>query len=184
MRSAITIIVGLLLLLLQSTVMEFAPMHLVTPSLGLLVVLYVGMAPLKWAPGSAVVVGFGMGYLFDLVSGAPRGVHAFVFVTLALIARVLAWRLAVRGIVLKAATAFVASMIAAFLIVVVRAQISPESGYGGLRQAPLESLLTAAFGPPVLWLLARLDGRLDPALLRVGLARRRARALGQGMPHR
>ena len=37
---------------------------------------------------------------------------------------------------------------------------------------------------PVLWLLARLDGRLDPALLRVGLARRRARALGQGMPQR
>ena len=164
--------------------MEFAPVHLVTPSLGLLVVLYVGMAPLKWAPGSAVVVGFCLGYLFDLVSGAPRGVHAFVFVSIALIARVLAWRLAVRGIVLKASTSFVASMIAAFLIVVVRAQISPESGYGGLRQAPLEALLTAVFGPPVLWLLARLDGRLDPALLRVGLARRRARALGQGTPHR
>jgi rod shape-determining protein MreD len=184
MRSLVTLIVGLLLLLLQSTVMEFAPMHLITPSLGLLVVMYVGMAPLKWAPGSAVMVGFSLGYLFDLVSGAPRGVHAFVFVTVAIIARILAWRLAVRGIVLKAATSFVASMIAGFLIVVVRAQISPESGYGGLRQAPLESLLTAAFGPPVLWLLARLDGRLDPALLRVGLARRRARALGQGIPPR
>jgi rod shape-determining protein MreD len=184
MRSIATLAVGLLLLLLQSTVMEFAPVHLVTPSLGLLVVLYVGMAPLKWSPGSAVVVGFCLGYLFDLVSGAPRGVHAFVFVTVALIARVLAWRLAVRGIVLKGAISFVASMIAAFLIVVVRAQISPESGYGGLRQAPLEALLTATFGPPVLWLLARLDGRLDPALLRVGLARRRARALGQGVPQR
>jgi rod shape-determining protein MreD len=184
MRSVATLVVGLLLLLLQSTVMEFAPVHLVTPSLGLLVVLYVGMATLKWAPGAAVVVGFCMGYLFDLVSGAPRGVHAFVFVSVALIARVLAWRIAVRGIVLKAASAFMASMIAGFLIVVVRAQISPETGYGGLAQAPLEALLTAAFGPPVLWLLARLDGRLDPALLRVGLARRRARALGQGIPQR
>jgi rod shape-determining protein MreD len=184
MRSLATLAVGLLLLLLQSTVMEFAPVHLVTPSLGLLVVLYVGMAPIKWAPGAAVIVGFCLGYLFDLVSGAPRGVHAFVFATVALVARLLIWRLAVRGIVLKAATAFVASMLTAFLIVVVRAQISPESGYGGLRQAPLEALLTAAFGPPVLWLLARLDGRLDPALLRVGLARRRARALGQGIPPR
>jgi rod shape-determining protein MreD len=184
MRSVATLVVGLLLLLLQSTVMEFAPVHLVTPSLGLLVVLYVGMAPLKWAPGAAVVVGFCMGYLFDLVSGAPRGVHAFVFASVALFARLLAWRLAVRGIVLKAAISFVASMLAAFLIVVVRAQISPESGYGGLRPAPVEALLTAVFGPPVLWLLARLDGRLDPALLRVGLARRRARALGQGVPPR
>jgi rod shape-determining protein MreD len=164
--------------------MEFSPVHLVTPSLGLLVVLYVGMAPLKWSAGSAVIVGFCMGYLFDLVSGAPRGVHAFVFVTMALVARLLAWRLAVRGVVLKAATSFVASIIAAFLIVIVRAQISPESGYGGLSQAPLEALITAVAGPPVLWLLARLDGRLDPALLRVGLARRRARALNQGMPQR
>ena len=161
MRPVVTLAVGLLLLLLQSTVMEFAPVHLVTPSLGLLVVLYVGMAPLQWSPGSAVVVGFCMGYLFDLVSGAPRGVHAFVFVNVALIARMLAWRLAVRGIVLKAATSFVASVIAAVLIVVVRAQISPESGYGGLTQAPIEALLTALAGPPVLWLLARLDGRLD-----------------------
>jgi len=184
MRSLATLAVGLLLLLLQSTVMEFSPVHLVTPSLGLLVVLYVGMAPLKWSAGSAVIVGFGMGYLFDLVSGAPRGVHAFVFVTMALVARLLAWRLAVRGVVLKAATSFVASIIAAFLIVIVRAQISPESGYGGLSQAPLEALITAVAGPPVLWLLARLDGRLDPALLRVGLARRRARALNQGMPPR
>jgi len=41
----------------------------------------------------------------------------------------------------------VASLLSALLIVVVRAQVSPETGYGGLRQAPLEALLTAAFGP-------------------------------------
>ena len=58
------------------------------------------------------------------------------------------------------------------------------TGLAEHHQAPLEALLTAAFGPPVLWLLSRLDGRLDPALLRVGLARRRARALGQGIPQR
>ena len=67
MRSLATLAVGLLLLLLQSTVMEFSPVHLVTPSLGLLVVLYVGMAPLKWSAGSAVIVGFGMGYGLDWV---------------------------------------------------------------------------------------------------------------------
>jgi hypothetical protein len=63
-------------------------------------------------------------------------------------------------------------------VVVIRAVTSPEGGYGGLRQAPLEALLTGLFGPPVLWLLGRLDGRLDPARLRVGLARRRPRAIG------
>jgi rod shape-determining protein MreD len=184
MRSLATLLVGLLLLLLQSTVMEFAPVHLVTPTLGLLTVLYIGLSPLKWAPGSAALVGLSLGYLFDLVSGAPRGVHAFVFLVMALFARVLASRLAVRGVVLKAAAAFVASLLSAVLIVVVRTQVSPETGYGGLRLAPLEALLTAVVGPPVLWLLGRLDGRLDPALLRVGLSRRRARALGPGLPPR
>ena len=90
MRSLATLLVGLLLLLLQSTVMEFAPVHLVTPTLGLLTVLYIGLSPLKWAPGAAALVGLSLGYLFDLVSGAPRGVHAFVFLVMALFARVLA----------------------------------------------------------------------------------------------
>ena len=52
-----------------------------------------------------------------------------------------------------------------------RAQVAPEGGYGGLRQAPLEALLTAIVGPLVLWLFRRLDGRVDSARSRVGLAR-------------
>lgn len=182
MRAAATLGVALLLLLLQSTVLEFAPVHVVTPALGLLVVLHVGLSE-KWTPGSAALVAFCAGYLFDLVSGAPRGVHAFVFVVMSLFARAVAARLAVRGVVFKAATAFMASLVAALLVVVVRAQVSHDGGYAGLRQAPFEALLTGLFGPPVLWLLARIDGRLDPARLRVGLARRRPRTLG-GIPSR
>ncbi len=183
MRPVATLAVAFLLLLLQSMVLEFAPAPMVAPSLGLLVVLHVGLSA-KWSISSAALVGFCTGYLFDLVSGAPRGLHAFVFILMVLFARVLAARLAVRGFVLKAATSFVASLVAALLIVLVRAVVSPEGGYGGLRQASLEALLTGFFGPPVLWLLARLDGRLDPARLRVGLSRRRARPIGGGVSPR
>jgi rod shape-determining protein MreD len=182
MRSLATVLIALFLLLLQSTVLEFAPMHMVTPALGLIVVLHLGLSE-KWTAGSAALVAFSIGYLFDLVSGAPRGVHAFVFVLMSLFARAVAARLAVRGLVFKAATSFVASLLAAILVVVVRAQVSHEGGYGGLGQAPLEALLTGLFGPLVLWLLARVDGRLDPARLRVGLARRKPRTLG-GLPPR
>jgi rod shape-determining protein MreD len=182
MRSAATLLVALLLLLLQSTVLEFAPVHMVTPSLGLLVVLHMGLSE-KWTASAAAVVAFCTGYLFDLVSGSPRGVHAFVFVLMAMFARALAARLAVRGPVFKASAGFVAALVAALLVVVVRAQVSQEGGYGGLRQAPIEALLTGLFGPPVLWLLARIEGRLDPARMRVGLARRRPRSLG-GLPPR
>jgi rod shape-determining protein MreD len=183
MRSVATLFIALLLLLLQSTVLEFAPMHLVTPALGLLVVLHLGLSE-KWTSSSAALVAFSTGYLFDLVSGAPRGVHAFVFVLMSLFARAVAARLAVRGLVFKAATSFVASLLAAVLVVVLRAQVSHDGNYGGLRQAPFEALLTGFFGPVVLWLLARVDGRLDPALQRVGLARRRQTGTLGGLPPR
>jgi len=180
MRSAATLAVAFMLLLLQAMVLEFAPVHMAAPSLGLLVVLHVGFSS-KWSLSSAAIVGFCTGYLFDLVSGAPRGTHAFVFTTMALFARALSTRLAVRGLVLKSATGFVASFVAAVLIVVLRALVNPEGGYGGMRLAPFEALLTGIFAPLVLWLLERLDGRLDPARLRVGLSRRRPRPMGSGI---
>jgi len=171
-RSAATLVLGLFLLLLQSTVLEFAPAHVVTPCVGLLVALHVGLSE-KWTVSSAGLVAFSTGYLFDLVSGAPRGVHAFVFLVMCLISRAMSARLAVRGPVFKAAAAFVASLLTAVLVVLIRAQVSHEGGFAGLRQAPAEALLTGVLGPPVLWLLGRVDGRLDPERLRVGLARRR-----------
>jgi rod shape-determining protein MreD len=171
MRSAATLIVAYLLLILQSTVLELAPVHMAVPSCALLVVLHVGLSPSKWTISSAAIVAFVTGYLFDLVSGAPQGVHAFVFTLMALFARALTTRVAVNGIVLGAATSFVASLLSSFLIVLVRAQVAPEGGYGGLRSAPLEAVLTAVVGPLVLGLFRWLDRRVDTARSRVGLAR-------------
>jgi rod shape-determining protein MreD len=179
MRSAATLIVAYLLLILQSTVLELAPVRMAAPSLGLLVVMHVGLSP-KWSLSSGAVVAFATGYLLDLVSGAPQGVHALVFVLMVLFARILSTRIAVTGIVLTAATGFVASLVAAVLVVIVRAQVEPQGGYGGLRQAPFEALLTAFFAPFVLGLLRRIDGKVDAARSRVGLSRG-PRTLGDGM---
>lgn len=170
MRSLLTLVVAYLLLILQSTVLQLAPVGVAAPSLGLLVVLYVGLSP-KWTVSAASIVALCTGYLLDLVSGAPQGVHALVFILMAVAARALSTRVAVQGLVLGAATSFVASLLAAVLVVMVRAQVAPDSGYGGLRQAPLEALLTGLCGPPVLGLLRRIDGKLEAARARVGLAR-------------
>lgn len=176
MRPVATVIVAFLLLLVQSTWLELMPVHLPTPALGLLAVLHVGLSG-RWSLSTAALMAFAIGYLFDLVAGTPRGLHPFAFVVLVLLARLLAARVAVRGAVMRAATGFVASLFTSLLVIIVRAQVAPDGGYAGLRQVPLEALLTAACAPVVLFLLERLDGRLDPARLRVGLARRRARRL-------
>jgi rod shape-determining protein MreD len=178
-RSAITLFVAYLLLILQSTVLELAPVRMAAPSLGLLVVMHVGLSG-KWSISSAAIVAFATGYLLDLVSGAPQGVHAFVFVLMAVFARALSVRVAVTGIVMAAASSFVASVLAALLIVIVRAQVAPEGGYVGLRQAPFEALLTAFAGPFVLGLLRRIDGKIDTVRSRVGLSRG-PRTLGDGI---
>ena len=52
---------------------------------------------------------------------------------------------------------------------------------GGLRQAPLEALLTGFCGPIVLGILRRIDGRIDSTRSRVGLARGPRTAAGDGM---
>jgi rod shape-determining protein MreD len=169
-RSIVTLVVAYLLLILQSTVLELAPVRMAAPSLGLLVVLYVGISP-KWTISSASIVALCTGYLLDLVSGAPQGVHALVFILITVIGRGLSTRVAVQGIVLAAATSFVASLVGAVLVVMVRAQVAPEGGYGGLRQAPLEALLTGICGPVILGLLRRIDGKLETTRVRVGLAR-------------
>jgi rod shape-determining protein MreD len=179
MRSLVALAAAYLLLILQSTVLELAPVRMAAPSLGLLVVLHVGLSP-KWSISSAAIVSFVTGYLLDLVSGAPQGVHSFVFVLMVLFARVLSTRVAVAGFVLPAATSFVAALLSAFLVVLLRAQVAPEGGYGGLRQAPLEALLTGFCGPLVLGLLRRIDGRIDMGRSRVGLSRG-PRTLGDGM---
>jgi len=48
MRSIVTLVFAYLLLILQSTVLELAPVRMAAPSLGLLVVLHVGLSP-KWS---------------------------------------------------------------------------------------------------------------------------------------
>lgn len=183
MRAAIIIVVSFLLLILQSTMLELVSVRAAAPSLGLLVVLYLGLSP-KWNISSAAIVAFCAGYLLDLVAGAPQGVYAFIFVWMALAARALSTRIAVQGIVLSAATAFVASLLTAVLVVVVRAQLWPEAGYTGLRQAPFEALLTGVCAPLVLWMLRKIDGKLDTGRTRVGLKRGPRTGLGDGIGFR
>ena len=179
MRSLLTLVVAYILLVLQSTVLELAPVRMAAPSLGLLVVLYVGVSG-KWALSSASIVALCTGYLLDLVSGAPQGVHALVFILVCIFARALSTRVAVQGIVLSAAVAFVASLLASVLVIIVRARVTPEGGYGGLKDAPLEALLTGVAGPIVMGLLRRIDGKLEATRAPVGLGRgARSRNIGR-----
>ncbi len=58
--------------------------------------------------------------------------------------------------------------------------MAPEGGYGGLRDAPLEALLTGFAGPMVLGILRRIDGKLEaPARAWVSARGARSQTLGR-----
>jgi rod shape-determining protein MreD len=180
MRALFTLALGLALLLMQSVLLQLVPVYLPTPALGVLVTLHVGLSP-RWGVSASVFVGFALGYLFDLVSGTPRGTHALVYSLLALGAALLAPRLSVRGFVLRAAAGLVVALVGGLLVLIVRVLAGSGSPAGGFRLVLLDAALTGVLAPLVLALLDRLDGRVDAARGEAGMVARGGKPGGGGL---
>jgi rod shape-determining protein MreD len=177
MRALLTLALGLVLLLVQSVLLQLVPVHIPTPAFGVLVALHVGLSP-KWTVSSSVFVGFSLGYLFDLVSGTPRGTHTFVYSLLALLASAVGPRITVRGFFLRGMAGFIVTVIGGLVVGGLRTISESASAAPGFRLILLEGALTGLFAPLVLGLLDRLDGRLDSAGGEAGMVARGSRARG------
>jgi rod shape-determining protein MreD len=177
MRGLATLFVGFVLLLVQSVLLQLVPVQVPTPAFGVLVALHVGLSP-RWTFSSAVFAGFSLGYLFDLVSGTPRGTHTFVYSVLALLASAVGPRVSVRGFFLRASAGFVVTFVGGLLVGGVRAVCESASTAPGFRIILLEAALTGLVGPLVLGLLDRLDRRLDAAGGEAGMVARGSRSRG------
>jgi rod shape-determining protein MreD len=180
MRAVFTLTAGLSLLLVQSVLLQLVPVHLPTPALGLLIALHVGLSP-RWSVSASVLVGFSLGYLFDLVSGTPRGTHAFVYSVVALFAALLGPRLSVRGLFLRAAAGLLVTLAGGLLVTTVRALAESGASAGGFRLILLEAALTGAIAPLVLGVLEKLDGRLDAGRGEVRMLDQGSRATRAGL---
>jgi hypothetical protein len=71
------------------------------------------------------------------------------------------------------------ALVGALAVVTVRALVSRSGGFAGLRWAPLEAVITGLLGPPVLALLALIEGKVGKQRVRGGLHRRKAMGGGQ-----
>ena len=176
MRFFVVILAGFFLLVLQSVLLEFFPWTFPPPALGLLVVVHVGVNA-AFGMRQAVILAFVLGYLADLVTGAPRGTHALVYVLVALLLLGLRQRLSVRATTARVVLGFVFGLLAALGTVGVRAVVLSGLDVASLSRTPLEALSTAVAAAPVLWLLYRLDQRFEPPRTRLGLMRRERRGL-------
>ena len=166
MRTATIVLVAYALCVIFGAAWRLVPLSVARdaiPDLGALTAAYLGLTARRHvapAVGGSVVVG----YLVDLISGAPPGLMALTLGLTCLLARAVQQRILVRGLVMTIAfSAFVAGISAAIALIV-----------RGLHHMPLASLrlelwhalmviVATALVGPLVW---RIFRRLDAAFAR------------------
>jgi rod shape-determining protein MreD len=153
-----------LLLILQASVASLLPWHSVAPEIALLVILYVGF----YGRGSATAnagLALTIGYLTDLFSGAPRGLHALSFSLVVLAARGASHRLTVASTWQVLVVTLATALGHGALIVALTSSLYSDPGDGAAGElwlVPLTAAVTCLFAPPVFLLFRRVDRRLAP----------------------
>jgi hypothetical protein len=165
MRISTHALVAYLMLLLLGAVWRLVPVHVLEgaiPDLAALVAAYLGLTA-RATVAPAVAGAVTVGYLADLLGGAPPGLHALIGGAVCLLGRGVHRRLLVRGWAVTLGFSAFVGAVAAFLILVIRV-ISNRAVQPGtaLTDLVLVALGTAAIGP----LVFRLHRRIDAAFAR------------------
>ncbi len=159
MRNSAFIGLGFTLLLLQANlfrVMGWIHIPGLVPSLLLPLIVFMGVHDYSIARGAAVA--FLLGYVTDLVGGAPVGLFTFTYVALFLLARAAGVRLAAQTVMLQVVLALAFSLVNGVMVLVLIA-IFGRDAYVPRALYPMvipHVLATGAVAPLVFALAARI----------------------------
>jgi rod shape-determining protein MreD len=159
MRTATIVLAAYLLCVVVASVWRLLPwIEDAIPDIGALTAAYLGLTARRQvspAIGGAIV----LGYLIDLISGAPPGLLALVLGLTTLVARAVQQRILVRGAVISIAFSAFVAVVSGVLALVVRmvyrmasAAVSIE-----LRHIAFVTIATAIIGPLVWRMFRRID---------------------------
>lgn len=159
--SILIVLVVLAILLAQSVFARVLAPYPFTPYLGLPFVFALGTGPgVRVLRGAATA--FAIGYLYDLFTGNPLGIHTFVFVVGFLSAWLIGYLLSFRGVPFEMVLTFTLTVMLGGLLEGIRAFVPGGTTWSGLSLAL--SLFGSAFATalvaPLLFAIAR---RIDPA---------------------
>jgi cell shape-determining protein MreD len=132
--------------------------HDAIPDIGALTAAYLGLTArrsLAPAVGGSIV----LGYLVDLISGAPPGLGALVLGLTGLVARAIQQRIYVRGAAMTIAFSGFIALVAHVVALAVRAiyRIPIAAAWIELRHAALVAIATALCGALVWKIFRRID---------------------------
>ncbi|MFT7625372.1 MAG: rod shape-determining protein MreD [Myxococcota bacterium] len=156
-RALAVLMVGYLILALESPMLQQLQLSFFAPDLGLIVVVWVA---LNMNFTSGVMTCFVLGYLKDgFVMGAPIGMHMEIFVVVFVVLRLLAGKLQMRGLLTLLVTTALATVLACMLFALLSLLFDGTFTDYGLvvRLAIPVALVTAPFAPVVFFVLDRVD---------------------------
>ena len=159
MRNSLFLLLGVFLILLQSNLyrlFQFTHVNGITPSLVLPLVLFLGVHEHSMARGA--VLTFILGYLLDLIAGAPIGLFTFIYVSIWWLSRITGVRLTTQTWLARVSLGFIFTIVEAAIVLILLAV------FGSDTRRPLEisrSVLahaasTAFISPFVLQLALKL----------------------------
>ncbi len=119
MKDFIAILTGYLLITLQAVLGETIGREYMSPNLILAFVLFLGAIDFGSARGTAIC--FILGYLLDISSGSPPGIHCFVIPATYLVFRAVYARMMFSGVLFQILLTFLSSIAAGLLIIGIRA---------------------------------------------------------------
>lgn len=154
------VVLAFVILLVQSAFAPVLSPYPFSPVIGLPLVFALGTAP-----GVSLVRGaitsFAIGYLYDVFTGNPLGIHTLVFVVGFLSASLVAYLISFRGILFEMVLSFGLTFVIGALTEVIRALTPYGMTWSGtsLVLALLGSAVATALVSPLLFALVR---RIDP----------------------
>lgn len=160
MRIVAHVVAGYLLLVLVGALWRYAPFEVIAPELVLIWAVYLGISGRSWV-WQAVAAVVAMGWLSDLLSGAPRGFSSVVMGTICILCRLLSTRLLLRGRLFIATFTLIASLGAGLYAMGLRAFFG--GAFGGLFEELTVlvgvAALTALVAPLVFRICRTIDAR-------------------------
>ena len=164
MRTATIVLAAYIMCVIVGATWRVLPwVHDAVPDLGAVTAAYLGLtARRNVAP--AVLGSVILGYLVDLISGAPPGLIALVLGLTSVIARAVQQRIYVRGATMTIGFSVFVSLVASIVAIVVRALYRVPSAALSLelRHVAYAAVATGVVGP-IVW---RMFRRIDAAYAR------------------
>jgi len=114
-RWVFSLCIVIVLLIIQSTWLDFIAIHEVIPDLSLIAVLYIAFKN----PGlQGQTIGFAVGFLQDGISAAPLGLNSFIKTSVAWVANLLSGKFYIDKILMPIIFGFVATLLKAIYLAV------------------------------------------------------------------